>query len=471
MESALTNEINTILPVPPAMPNYPISRLRPRSVETVKAHLDSGVTKRSVCFLDHIRDAAEDESERSQARNKELSLFESRGDIAEQIAKLKRISPVKTPVNQVEESRDDSQESVIVKPLNPRDSVFTAQTKESLCQSPSSSGRSLVLVPADSLISSETSEAEDTSRTVSGQHAEESSVVSEKLEYGTRLYRLFIVDEMSSSEYEKVIRIVVDKSDQTTTLIVHQHLVDALTAVLGLYGTTTAEGVLLTSNDYCLGIEPQTWHYFIHWVYTNEFISRAKGMLTFPELLDLYFLAVEFSIVVLRNVVIDHLIDECSHSLVPSGMSRKIYKNTRPKDPLRQLWVDFYLWDMPEDRFQVELKSNDLSPRFIKDLAAAQMKLLRTQEAIYDRPPPYEKDRAAYHRRDHITGTCCCRAQFEGNRHLHRCDYMKEKTGLENKLIEAKRSIRELEDQVLDQPKPSKKRKLVHGLRGGEAQA
>jgi len=48
---------------------------------------------------------------------------------------------------------------------------------------------------------------------------------------------------------------------------------------------------------------------------------------------------------------------------------------------------------------------------------------------------------------------------------------MKEKTGLENKLIEAKRSIRELEDQVLDQPKPSKKRKLVHGLRGGEAQA
>lgn len=279
------------------------------------------------------------------------------------------------------------------------------------------------------------------------------------------------VDEMSSNEYEKVIRIVTGRGDQTTTFIVHQHLVNTLTAVLGFCGNMTAEGVVLTSNDYCLGIEPQTWHYFVHWVYTNEFTSRAKGTLKFPELLDLYFLAVEFSIVVLKNVVIDHLIDEWSYSSVLSGMSRKIYKNTKPKDPLRQLWVDFYLWDMPEDRFQVELKSNDLSPRFIKDLAAAQMKLLRTQETICDRPPPYEKDRAAYHRRDLITGACCCRAQFEGNRHLHRCDYIKEKTGLENKLVEAKRSIRELKDQILDLPNPSKKRKVVHGLRDAEGQA
>lgn len=194
MESVLTNEINSILPAPPAMPNYPNSRLRPGSAEAVTAHLDSSVTKRSACFLDYIRDAAGDESERSQARNKELSIFELRGDVAEQTAKSKRLSPVKTPVNQLKESRDDSQGSVIVNPLNPQDSVFTAQTKESLCQSSSSAdtGRSLVLVPADSLIGTEASEAEGTSRTVSGQPVGEISVGLKKLEYGPCLYSLFI---------------------------------------------------------------------------------------------------------------------------------------------------------------------------------------------------------------------------------------------------------------------------------------
>ncbi len=175
--------------------------------------------------------------------------------------------------------------------------------------------------------------------------------------------------------------------------------------------------------------------------------------------------------VILKNVVIDRLIDECARSPVPSGMSRKIFQHTKSKDSVRQLWIDFYIWDMPEDRFQEELKSKDLSPHFIKDLAAAQKELLRSEENIYAQPPPYEKAPTAYHRPDRITGVCCCRDQFEGSKYKHRRDYIREKTSLGTKLAEAKRKVRDLEDQVWELPMPSKKRKLACSLRDGEAPA
>ena len=110
-------------------------------------------------------------------------------------------------------------------------------------------------------------------------------------------------------------------------------------------------------------------------------------------------------------------------------MSRKNCGHTRPKDQLRRLWVDFYIQDVDEESIEAELKSGDLSPRFIKDLAALQMQMLRWEETVCSQPPPYRKDPTAYHRPDRITGVCCCRAQFEGTEHKHRCDYVKEETG------------------------------------------
>lgn len=234
----------------------------------------------------------------------------------------------------------------------------------------------------------------------------------------------------------------------------------------------TTEGITLTpDNDYLN--KPQIWHYFVHWIYFNEFTSQGdKQTPDYSELLDLYFLAEDYRIELLKNVVIDRLIYRCaSFYPVPPGMSNEIYLYTREKDQLRRLWVDFYVWDVEETIVRAELKSDDIHPGFVRDLAARQLKLLRNNEPIYNQWPPYDRNPTAYHKVDYGTGVCCCRTQFEGNKYRHRHDYVREETSMGNTLAEAKRKVKDLEDQILELPKPPKKRKLVHGLRSGETQA
>ena len=175
----------------------------------------------------------------------------------------------------------------------------------------------------------------------------------------------------------------------------------------------------------------------------------------------------------LKNVVIDRLIDKCSIVPVPLGMTEEIYLLTYPDDDdqLRQLWVDFYIWAVEENDFQAELKSGQLGPDFVRNLAAAQMKLLRSQAADCCLLPLYEEDPSAYHRSDKITGVCCCRAQFEGNKYKHRQDYIKEKSTVENQMLKSKRKTGEMGDYLSTLPSLSKRRKLVHSLRGDETPA
>ena len=264
-------------------------------------------------------------------------------------------------------------------------------------------------------------------------------------------------------------RIFTGKGTEATSLTVHLHLVDALSTALTKLGTVFTGGVQLTPNDYCTSIQPRTWHYFIHWVYFNDFTRQGETWrIGFRELLDLYFLALQFDVTVLKNIVIDRLIDECSASLIPVEMSRQIYSHAKSEDPLRRLWVDFYIWDIEDDRFRRELESNNACPEFIKDLATAQMELLRSEAAMYSKSPPYSEDPTAYHRPDAVSGICCCRAEFEGGKYKHRRDYLKEKTNLESRLAVANSKIRELEDDLIFIPesrRPSKRRKLVHSLR------
>lgn len=284
------------------------------------------------------------------------------------------------------------------------------------------------------------------------------------------MYRFLVTNEITISDYKKVIRIVIGKGDQAVTLVVHQHLVDALSRVPRRRCVETTEGITLTPDGDYLN-KPQIWHYFVHWIYFNEFTSQGdKQTPGYPELLDLYFLAEEYSITVLKNVLIDRLIQESFISPVPSGMSYEIYLYTL-EDQLRRLWVDFYIWDVEEAIVQAELKSYDMHPGFVRDLAAAQAELLRSNEAIYKVSPPYKKDSIAYHIPDSVTGICCCRTQFEGNKYKHRRDYIREETNMGYTLAGAKRKVKDLEDQVLERPKPPKKRKLVRGLRNGETQA
>ena len=281
-------------------------------------------------------------------------------------------------------------------------------------------------------------------------------------------YGRLLADEINSTDYGKVIRIITGVGDQAVTLVVHQYLIDVLSTILMAFSTPTTEGAQLAPDCFSHAVEPQTWHHFVHWIYFNDFtLQEDIEHFGYQQLLNLYFLAEEYEIAVLRNVVIDRLMEESSHSPVPVGMSKIIYAHT-PTDPdaLKRLWVDFYIWNMEQEKFEAELKAGELDQRFIKDVVTAQMRLLRRDETISSEPPPYQRDPTAYHMPDYRTGTCCCRSQFEGTEYMHRSDYYKEKMGLGHQLAEAERTIRELEDRVLDLPRSSKKRKLVHGLKG-----
>ena len=155
-------------------------------------------------------------------------------------------------------------------------------------------------------------------------------------------------------------------------------------------------------------VRPPTYRLFLHWLYHNEFTGPDnEDDLDYPQLLELYFLAVSWGITILQNVMIDSLISKVilEKKQVPSGWCKKIYHATSPGDQLRRLWVDFYAWDMNKDSF-VDEKIEDLDPCFLKDLAVVQMELFllmtsatwpgRTKPTLWDIIRPTQpRDNAA----------------------------------------------------------------------------
>lgn len=177
----------------------------------------------------------------------------------------------------------------------------------------------------------------------------------------------------------------------------------------------------LNTKDFENIIEPPTYRLFLHWLYHNKFAGPGdEDKIGYPQLIELYFLAVPWGITILQNVVIDSLISKMilEEKPIPSGWCKKIYQATSPGDQLRRLWVDFYAWDMDKDSFNNE-KMKDLDPRFLRDLAVAQMELFRAGDRC-NMSRPYETKPVTYHRADPVTGQCCCRVQFEGTKYAHR---------------------------------------------------
>ncbi len=180
----LQTEIDSNLPVPYAMPKYPNSRLRPGSAVAVKAHLESGGTAESTGILSQVDDLHKDSSDLLQARGRELSLIKSQEDTGAPVSQLQWLPPGNTAVDQAEESRDDSESSVIVRLSNPLDSEFTIETSDSLSENSSSRdrGSGLTLYPANSSGYSNAGQTEPTSRTASGQETDKSSTALHKPE-------------------------------------------------------------------------------------------------------------------------------------------------------------------------------------------------------------------------------------------------------------------------------------------------
>ena len=191
------------------------------------------------------------------------------------------------------------------------------------------------------------------------------------------------------------------------------------------------EVITLRPQEKIPSFKAQTVQLFLHWLYTNKFIESGDRDPSFSQLLEMYFFGYAYKITVLKNVVIDRLIEKMSECYLPASCTKRIYKFTGDGDQLRNLWVDAYVWEVPEEQLSSELESGNLHPMFLRDLALAQIRKLRAEgPKLGFNLPPYEKSKSAYHRRDEDTGVCCRRIQYEGVGFPHRGEYEQENTYL-----------------------------------------
>ena len=199
----------------------------------------------------------------------------------------------------------------------------------------------------------------------------------------------------------------------------------------------TCEDDLITlyPQDRIPAIKSQTLHRFMHWLYANRFTEPYQGDCGFSQLLQLYFFGHAYSITLLKNVVIDHIIEKCSVFWIPINCTKRIYRYTESGDQLRRLWVDIYAWEVPEERFQTELENGKLDKTFLQDLTLAQLHRIRAlQSKTSSSIPPYEKSKSIYHKRDPGTGICCRRRQYDGEGGYHRGEIDQENANLRNKV-------------------------------------
>ena len=169
---------------------------------------------------------------------------------------------------------------------------------------------------------------------------------------------------------------------------------------------------------------------FVKWVYFNELydnVGFGQDPPDWDELLDLYFIAEKWEIVVLKNLLLDVLaghfewaMDTCDF---PCSYTKKIWSNTPPGAPLRRLWVDFYKYGISETEFQDEIKSDALGLDFMKEFSLSI--IVSVEERIDWDEIPYFIDSSIYHVADNVTGICCCRVRFEGHEYTHKFEYQR----------------------------------------------
>jgi len=210
-------------------------------------------------------------------------------------------------------------------------------------------------------------------------------------------------------------------------------------------------------------IKARTVELFVYWLYHDRFSYPGEKACGFRQLLELYYLGHAYAMTVLKNVVIDQLISRFVEYDIPSGCTKKMYNFTPSDDQMRRLWVDFYVWEVPEKQFLAEMELGKLHPLFVQDLALAQMDKIRAMqvELTKERPvpmvAPYLKAKSAYHTRDAITGACCYRAQQEGEGYFHtvdeRCQHIKyerENASLKSTLEKFRMKLERLDIENID---------------------
>ena len=139
-------------------------------------------------------------------------------------------------------------------------------------------------------------------------------------------------------------------------------------------------------------IKATTVERLLLWLYKSRFNEPDQKDCSFGVLLDLYFLALSYDIPSLKDHVLRQLYDKTSRYTLPPGRTKRIYQQTAEGDQLRRLWVNIYIRDVPTERFQVEGESG-FDPKFLYDLALAQMRVLRECQKIGAATTPRQRFR------------------------------------------------------------------------------
>lgn len=190
------------------------------------------------------------------------------------------------------------------------------------------------------------------------------------------------------------------------------------------------------------------------------------------ELLDLYFIADKWESVVLKNVLLDALIEDfrgrTTCGVFRCHYTKKIWSNTTPGASLRPLWIDFYRASISGHEFREEIKSDALDLDFLKELLVS---LISSEGEDFNKEsPPYANDPSIYHVADVVTGICCCRARFEGGQYTHKSQYEHEQARIivpagwrvyinssEKNLESLQLELRAKEESLLDNKEEHKK--------------
>lgn len=295
------------------------------------------------------------------------------------------------------------------------------------------------------------------------------------------------------AEFVQIMKIQAPPEYDCDGFFVHEHLLRPLSRLIREFRPKYQRQRLkwdCLNNWLPIPIGPQTIQFFIHWLYHNSLVSTKSAnrqdlntediddhqlrtktqrmqeicpqysvaacqaalekkrfnhndapeylahtivqdtVCGFSQLLDLYIFASNYEIIIFKNVIIDHLIEEASYHDVPPGWSTKIYQHTKSGDQLRRLWVDFYVWRVNDEQLDVEQREDSLDSTFLKDLVRAQARELHDKKVSED--APFDKDSTAYHVRDEATGQYCCRTQFEGDKYQHRGEFLREQLEMQN---------------------------------------
>lgn len=214
--------------------------------------------------------------------------------------------------------------------------------------------------------------------------------------------------------------------------IVHEHLLCEISRFFerSCRQNTTQTPLSLSVRDYASEIDWDTLMVFVNWVNFNELydnVSFTDGPPNWNDLLNLYFIADKWEIIVLKNLLLDVLVRQFEWAIetddYPCYCTKKIWSNTAPGASLRRLWIDFYKWGISGTDFQGEMESDALDLDFLKELS---LSLIDSRKEVCDGEENwYLVHPSVYHVADDITGTCCCRVRFEGNEHRHKFQYQR----------------------------------------------